>query len=338
MKTAVYHANDDVRVEDRPVPEIGDDEVRVAVDAVGVCGSDVMSWYRAEDAPCVLGHEIAATVDAVGAGVAAWDPGDRVVVSHHVPCLDCRRCDRGEETLCDLIRETDLDPGGFCEQARVPAVNVDHGLFVLPDALPAEAGTFVEPLACAIRGQRRLDLLADDTVAVLGSGFTGLLHVQLARQQGIDRIFTTDPIPERRELANRLGADSSFDPAADVATFLEQTNDGRLADRVIVCTGAEPALEQAFEVVEPGGEILWFAPTHPDNRVEVPFNWAWREGITQRVSYGAAPRDMEQAIDLLAKGAVDVDAMVTHRFGLDEVQEAFRVTAEAEAVKAVVAP
>lgn len=338
MKAAVYHANDDVRIEDRSVPEIADDEVRVRVTACGVCGSDVMSWYRAEDAPCVLGHEIAAEIESVGDDVDGWEVGDRVVVSHHVPCLDCRRCDRGDETLCDLIRETDLDPGGFCELSRVPAANVDHGLFVLPDELTVAAGTFVEPLGCAIRGQRPLDLYADDVALVLGSGFTGLLHVQLLAAQGVEQIFTTDPIPERRELAVELGAASSFDPAADVGTFLEQATGGRLADRVIVCTGAQPAIKQAFDVVEPGGEILWFAPTHPDNRVQVPFNWAWREGITQHVSYGAAPRDMEQAIDLLAKGVVDVDAMVTHRFGLAEAQEAFRVTAEGEAVKAVVAP
>lgn len=338
MKAAVYHANDDVRITDRPVPEIADDEVRVRVTACGVCGSDVMSWYRAEDAPCVLGHEIAAEIESVGDEVDGWEVGDRVVVSHHVPCLDCRRCDRGDETLCDLIRETDLDPGGFCELSRVPAANVDHGLFVLPDEMTDAAGTFVEPLGCAIRGQRPLDLYADDVALVLGSGFTGLLHVQLLAAQGVEQIFTTDPIPERRELAIELGAAGSFDPAADVGTFLEQATGGRRADRVIVCTGARPAIEQAFDVVEPGGEVLWFAPTHPDNAIEVPFNWAWREGITQHVSYGAAPRDMEQAIDLLAKGVVDVDAMVSHRFGLAEAQEAFRVTAEGEAVKAVISP
>lgn len=335
MKAAVYHANDDVRIEERPVPEIGDDEVRVRVDAVGVCGSDVMEWYRAEDAPCVLGHEIAATVDAVGGDVEGWAKGDRVVVSHHVPCLSCRRCERGDETLCAQIRATDLDPGGFCEQARVPAPNVARGLFDLGD-LPAVAGTFVEPLGCVVRGQRPLDFSSDDTVLVLGSGFTGLLHTQVARHLGAGRIFTTDPLPDRRQAATRFGADNSFDPSADVATFLEQAGDGRLADTVVVCTGAAPALEQAWDLVEPGGDVLWFAPTHPDERVEVPFNWMWREGITQHVSYGAAPRDMEAGLSLLDRGVVDWGAMATHRFPLEEAGEAFRVTAEQEGIKAVV--
>lgn len=341
MRVAVYRSNDDLRVEDRDPPSIAADEVLVRVDACGVCGSDVMEWYRRPRAPLVLGHEIAATVEEVGADVEGWAKGDRVAVSHHVPCLECRRCQRGEETLCDLIRETDLDPGGFAERARVPAVNVAHGLFRLPDAVPPEAGVLVEPLACVVRGQRKLPLRPDDTAVVLGSGITGLLHLQLLKHAGVDRVFATDPVPARRAAAARLGAQGAFEPTADVATFVAKQNDGRLADAVVCCTGAPAAVRQAFDLVEPGGTVLWFAPVHPDAEADLalPFNHAWREGVTQLSSYGAAPRDMEEARDLLAKGAVDWEPLVTHRLGLDEVQEAFRLVAEGrEGLKVVVEP
>lgn len=341
MRVAVYHANDDVRVEDQDEPGIAADEVLVRVDACGVCGSDVMEWYRKPKAPVVLGHEIAATIEEVGADVEGWAVGDRVAVSHHVPCLRCRRCRRGEETLCDLIRATDLEPGGFAERARVPAVNVAHGLFALPDAVPPEAGVLVEPLGCVVRGQRNLPLRPDDTAVVLGAGITGLLHLQLLRHAGVERVFCTDPVPARRAAAARLGAQGAFDPTADVANFVEKQSDGRLADVVVVCTGAPAAIHQAMELVEPGGTVLWFAPTHPDaeGELRLPFNRLWREGVTQVSSYGAAPRDMEEARDLLAKGAVDWAPLVTHRLPLEEVQAAFDLVAEGrEGLKVVVEP
>src|SRR5512136_1611243 len=120
MKVAMYYNNNDVRLEEMPKPQINDDEILVKVKAAGICGSDVMEWYRVKKAPIVLGHEVAGTVEKTGDGVTAFKPGDRVVVSHHVPCMTCALCLEGKHTLCNTLRSTSFDPGGFCEYVRVP--------------------------------------------------------------------------------------------------------------------------------------------------------------------------------------------------------------------------
>src|SRR6266511_508088 len=170
MRAAMYYANDDVRIVDLPKPKIGAGEILVKVRASGICGSDVMEWYRKPKAPLVLGHEIAAEVVEVGAGVDVVKRGARVSVTHHVPCGQCRYCLAGHETVCDTLRTTNFDPGGFAEFVRVPAINVKHGLFVLPKEISDEDAVFIEPLAYVIRVQRRADLQPGHTVLVIGSG------------------------------------------------------------------------------------------------------------------------------------------------------------------------
>jgi len=180
MRAAMYYANDDVRIVDLPTPRIGPGEILVHVKASGICGSDVMEWYRKPKAPLVLGHEIAAEVTQVGVGVDTIKVGDRVFVSHHVPCGSCRYCRAGHETVCDTLRTTNFDPGGFAEFVRVPAINVKHGVFLLPREISDDEATFVEPLACVIRGQRQADFRPGSSMVVLGSGVARLLDIKLA--------------------------------------------------------------------------------------------------------------------------------------------------------------
>ncbi|MBN1823885.1 MAG: alcohol dehydrogenase catalytic domain-containing protein, partial [Endomicrobiales bacterium] len=146
MKVAVYYNNKDVRVEERPVPKIGDGEMLVKVMASGICGSDVMEWYRIKKAPLVLGHEIAGDVVETGAGVSKYKVGDRVFVSHHVPCNKCHYCLSGHHTACHTLHTTNYDPGGFSQFIRVPGINLDCGVFVLPVDMSYEEGAFIEPL------------------------------------------------------------------------------------------------------------------------------------------------------------------------------------------------
>src|SRR3989440_3756929 len=207
MRAAMYYANDDVRIVDLPKPRIGPGEILVKVRASGICGSDVMEWYRKPKAPLVLGHEIAAEVVEVGAGVDRVRVGDRVFVSHHVPCGKCRYCLAGHETVCDTLRTTNFDPGGFAEFVRVPAINVTHGVFPLPKAISDDEGVFIEPLACVVRGQRLAGLRPGHTVVVIGSGVAGLLHVKLAKASGAAKGIATDIVEDRKAAARKAGAD-----------------------------------------------------------------------------------------------------------------------------------
>jgi len=339
MRVAVYYSNDDVRLEEIPVPRIGGGELLLKVMACGICGSDVMEWYRIRKAPLVLGHEAVGVVAEVGDGVEDFRPGDRVFVSHHVPCNTCRRCLGGEHTACETLHRTNIDPGGFAEYARVPWINVDRGVFPLPDEVTYDDGVFIEPLGCVLRGQRKLGIRPGDTVLVLGSGISGLLHIQLARSLGATRVLATDINEYRLRAAERFGADEAIDARGDVPHIVREANDGRLADRVIVSTAALPAIKQALRSADDAGRILLFAPTPPGVEVPIDLNDLWSRQLTVTTTYAAAPADLAAALDLIRTRRVRVRGMVTHRLGLAETGLGFRLVAEAgESLKVVVNP
>ncbi len=339
MRVARYYNNRDVRLEEMPVPAIGPGELLVRVVASGICGSDVMEWYRIKKAPLVLGHEITGEIVETGEGAHGFRKGDRVFVSHHVPCNTCRYCLAGDSTVCDTLRTTNFDPGGFSEYLRVPRINVDRGVFVLPNEIDFLDGTFIEPLACALRGQRVAGIQPGNSVLVLGSGISGLLHLALARALGAGRILATDVHPYRIAAALSHGADRAFDARDDVPSRVREANEGRGADLVIVCTGAPKAFEQAMNSVDRGGAVLYFAPGRPGETVPLDAYSLWANGITLATSYGAAPKDIACAMDLIRFKRVEVSSMITHRLPLKDAGLGFALVAEAgESIKVIVEP
>ncbi len=339
MRVAMYYNNKDVRLEEMPVPQIGPGEVLVKVIASGICGTDVMEWYRIKKAPRVLGHEIAGIITEVGAGVQRYHVGDRVFVSHHVPCNTCRYCLTGNQTVCETLHTTNYDPGGFAEYLRVPRLQVESGMYVLPDEVSFEEGVFIEPLACIVRAQRMARLQLGQTVLVLGSGMSGLLHVALAHTSGASRIIATDVNDYRLSSAQRFGADVVLHATEDVPARVRQVNDGRLADLVLICTGAYAAFMQALQSVERGGTVVFFAPTEPGVTIPIPVNDFWRNGITLMPSYGAAPADLAISLELIRAHRVPVADMITHRLSLAEAGLGFQLAAEAkESIKVILEP
>ena len=339
MRVAMYYNNRDIRLEEMPVPDIGSGEILMRVHASGVCGSDLMEWYRMPKAPLVLGHEVAGEVVGTGEGVERFKPGDRVIATHHVPCNTCYYCLRGNHSACRTLRTPHFDPGGFSEYIRIPAINVDRGVLRLPDEVSYDEASFVEPLGCVVRGQRLAGLQMTDCVLVMGSGITGILHIQLARAQGAGRIIASDISDFRLKAASDFGADHAVDAGGDVASFIRGVNEGRLADMVIVCTGAESAIRDAFDLVEPGGTILFFAPSGPDTELTIPYNEFWWSGVKTVSSYAASPSDLSIALELIRAGRVNVGDMVTHRLSLSETQEGFRMVEEArDSIKVIIRP
>ena len=340
MRVAMYYNNHDVRVEEVPTPAVGAGEMLVRVEASGICGSDVMEWYRVARAPAVLGHEVAGVVAQVGAGVTKFKEGDRMIVTHHVPCNACAYCLSGHHTVCDTLRETTFEPGGFSEYLRVPAINVDRGVFTMPEDLSFAEASFAEPLACVYRGQRRANIQPGQSVVVLGSGLAGLLHINLARALGAGRIVATDMVGYRLEAAKRLGADVAFSAKEDVPERLLEANDGHLANLVIVCTGAPQALQQALKSVERGGTVLFFAPTEPGIAVPVEINETFfRNDVTLTTTYAGSPSDLAIALEMIGSGRVQVGDMITHRLGLADTNKGFQLTAEAgDSLKVIIEP
>ncbi len=327
MKVGMYYNNSDVRVEEMKKPSIGPDEILVKAQKCGICGSDVLEWYRIKKAPIVLGHEMVGEIEEVGSNIKKYKKGQRVFVSHHIPCNTCYYCLRGYETACETLHTTNFYPGGFSQYIKIPAINVDRGVFLLPDDLSGDQGVFIEPLACVIRGQRLIDIKNGETVLIIGSGISGLLHLLLAKTTGAGRIICTDINEHRLELAKKLGAEHCFLSSEDVSAKVKEVNGGRLADKVIVCAGAMVAFEQSMSCVDRGGTILCFATGKPGEDLKVPINDFWRNEIKLFPSYGNAPLDAMEAIELLRAGRIDINPLVSHNIPLSKIEEGFYMTA-----------
>lgn len=339
MLVAVYHNNKDIRIEDVPKPEIGSDELLLKVMASGICGTDVVEWYRLPKAPRVLGHEATGIIDEAGEKVTKYKVGDRVFVSHHVPCNKCRYCLKDSHTACETLHTTNYYPGGFSQYIRVPKINVETGVYKLTPNMSYEEGTFIEPLGCAVRGQRLADIHKDETILIIGSGMAGILHIQLAKLKGAQKIVAADINPHRLELAKKFGADHVIDAKGDLTQELKELNDGRAADKVIVCTGAVKAALTALECVDRGGTILFFAVPDPTTKIPIPITQFWRNETTIRTSYGAAPRDLEESLQILDQKQINVADMITHRLSIREAAEGFRLVAEAgKSLKVIIEP
>lgn len=338
-RVAMYYRNSDVRLQEMPRPQLNPGEILVKVIASGICGSDVMEWYRMRKAPLVLGHEIAGDIEETAEGVDRFREGDRVVVTHHVPCNSCRYCSSGHHAVCDTIRETNFHPGGFSEFVRIPAINVDRGMFLLPENVSYEEGSFVEPLGCVVRSMRLSGLKKGQSVLVLGSGIAGVLNIKMARALAADRIIATDVSSKRLEAAKRFGADDVIHAKEDVPRRAREISGSNGIDLVIVCTGAFPAFNQAIRSVDRGGTVMFFAPPKPDELVPVPVNELWRNEVRLMTSYAAAPSDLEQALKLIASHSISVDDMITHRLPLAETQEGFELVARGgESLKIIIEP
>jgi L-iditol 2-dehydrogenase len=339
MLVAVYHNNRDIRIEEVPKPEIGPDEILLKVMASGICGTDVVEWYRLPKAPRVLGHEATGIVAEAGKNVRNYKVGDRVFVSHHVPCNVCEYCRKDAHTACETLHTTNYFPGGFSQFIRVPKINVETGVYKLDPDMSFEEGTFIEPLACAVRGQRATDIKEDDTVLIIGSGMAGILHIQLSKMNGAKKVFASDINPDRLELAKKIGATHIINAKDDLPRELKKLNDGKLADKVIVCTGAKKAALTALDCVDRGGTILFFAVTDPSILIPIPITQFWRNEITIKTSYGAAPKDLEEALHILEKKRINVGDMITHRLDIRDAAEGFRLVAEAgKSLKVIIEP
>jgi L-iditol 2-dehydrogenase len=336
----MYYSNNDIRIEHLPQPKIGAGELLIRVEAAGICGSDAMEWYRLDRTPLVLGHEISGIVEEAGEGLEIYKRGDKVACSHHVPCGGCHYCLAGHETVCDTLRKTNFEPGGFAEFVRLSSLNVGKGVWFLPESVSFEVATFVEPLACVLRAQRQAGGVKGKCVLVIGSGIAGILHMYLARFMGAQYIIATDIIEYRLKAAKRFGADISVHANEYSTDILRQLNQGRLADLVIVCTGAPKAIQQALESVERAGTILFFAPTDKAVKIPIPFNELfWRTEITLTSSYAASPGEYKEALDLIASHKLNLPEMITHRLGLSETGLGFKLVAEAkESIKVIIYP
>lgn len=341
MQVCMYYSNRDVRLEQMAAPRPGPGELILKVRASGICGSDVMEWYRRDKVPLVLGHEVAGEVVELGQGTTRFKVGDRLAVTHHVPCNTCHYCLKGAHTMCEtLLKGTRFDPGGFAEYIRVPAINVDRGSFLVPDHLSYAEASFMEPLACVLRGQRRAGLRPGRSVLVLGAGISGLLHTPLARTLGAGLVVAADTIAFRLAKAQEMGAHQALTADAELPGRLRELNQGYLADLVIICF--DGFIPLALQCVERGGTVLIFSGAAEGATLPGAINDIfWRTEVNLTSTYAGAPYDCDQALKLIAAGSVPVERLITHRLGLAQIQEGFSAVCsptQHECVKVIIEP
>ena len=335
MKISVWYSNADIRIEEVPKPQPGPKEMLVKVIACGICGSDIVEWYRLPRAPLVQGHEIGAEVVEVGRAIKKYKPGDRVFIAPKVPCMKCDYCQAGHYPVCSNTKER--LPGGFAEYVLVPQDLVEKGTYLLPENMTYDQSTFIEPLACVVRAQRLAAVRKNQTVMLMGSGMSGLLHLKLAKARNC-RVIATDINRNRLEFADKMGADIAIDAAENVPERLVAENH-RLADVVILCTAAVSAVDQAWKCVDKGGVIVFFAVPDPKTKVCIPINEFWTRETKIMTSYYCGPPDIETAINLIETGTIAVDDMITARLPLQDVAKGFRmVIAGKESLKVIIKP
>jgi L-iditol 2-dehydrogenase len=346
MKVARYYNNEDVREDDMLKPVIGPGEFLVKVKKSGICGSDILEYYRFAKMKklgvnsLILGHEIAGDIVEISESVKNLKVGDRIFVSHHVPCFECHYCKQGHHTACELLHNTNFDPGGFAEYVRVPKINIEKkGVYLLDNSVSYEEAVFIEPLGCVCRAQRLAKIKKGLTVLILGSGVSGILHIQLAKLRGVKTVIATDIDEFRLEMAKKFGADYIFHATDNLPVEIKKINENRLADIIIVCTGALSAAKQALESAAPGSTIIFFAVPAPGIKLEVPINDYWRNEITIMTSYGAAPQDLDEAYNWILSKRIKVLDLITHRFPLNRAGEAFKIVCEAKkSLKVILEP
>ena len=347
MWAAVYRGRQKVRVEPVPTPVIGRGEALVRVDTCGVCATDLKKVeYGLAPPPRIFGHEMAGVIEALGVGVKRWKVGDRVVVFHHIPCGRCFYCKRTDHAQCATYKRTGttagFEPagGGFAQQIRVFPWIVRHGMIRVPRGVTLEEASFIEPVNTCLKGAHRLGLRRGDWVMVFGQGPIGLIFTQLIVARG-GRVMALDLIRRRRQLAQKLGASQVADPRSSIfhQKVLRMTG-GRGADAAILAVPSESAFQQALATIRPGGKVLLFAHTKKGDSFRVDAGIVCMDEKTILGSYSASVDVQAEAARLVFSRKVRVALLITHRFPLAQIKEAFRLASHPteHSLKVVIKP
>lgn len=340
MKVAVYYNNENIKLEDRPKPEPHGGEILVKTKACGVCVADTMEWYLSPRAPLTLGHEPTGVIEAVGPEVTRFQAGDRVAVHHHVACLVCEHCQRGNFTMCQTFRTTHIQPGGFSEYFIASALHVERDTLMLPEHVSFEAGTLIEPLGCVIHAIRKAGIKAGDSVALIGTGTMGLMFIESLRYLGVRDLIVYEVLDWRIEKAREFGAQNVLvpdkDPEKEAARLKEVLKtDG--ADIVIIAAKDISAMKLGLRLVNKGGTVTFFATPHPDEYVELYPSYIFFNEITLNSTYSADHTDTYMALKMIANGDVSAEKIISHRFPIENLSDAILQTASRhESLKCVI--
>jgi L-iditol 2-dehydrogenase len=334
----MYYSKEDIRTEEMPKPEIGEDEVLVEMKACGICGSDLMDWYLKNRAPLVLGHEPAGVIAKKGRKVQSFNVGERVFVHHHVACLTCHYCIHGDYTLCEQFHKTHIEPGGLAEYFKVPASNLQIDTLKIPENMSFEEATFIEPVGCCLRALKKCNFQTGDSLAIIGVGAIGIIHVALAKIFGAEKTFVSDLIDYRLNVAKLFGADVAVNPVKeDLGAVVKAETDGRGVDIAVVTAPSLEAYKAGLSVCRKGGKLCVFAPIESSKYLQISPKELFFSEIQIIPSYSTSHLETRTASKLIESGRINVKKLITHRFKLVEAEKAFQTASESkESLKVMV--
>lgn len=340
MQGAFFLGKESIAMRELALPPLSPGDIRIRNRACGVCGTDVHIYHGEPGSadvtpPIVLGHEYSGEVVETGSGVTAFNPGDRVTVDPNIYCGVCHHCRNGKKQLCESMEAIGVTRnGGFAQYSVVPASQA----FLLDPRLDWEAGAMAEPLACCIHGIDLAEIRAGQTVLVIGGGAIGLLMVQLARLSGAGRVLLSEPVELRRRVALSLGVDGAFDPKdSDPVEQVKLLSGQEGADVVIECVGKMAATTQAFDCAAKGATILLFSVPSVDASFDLPLFDVFKKELTIKGSF-VNPDTHARAVELLNTGKISVAPLISHRYSVDQLEQAILAQMSTESIKVMVMP
>ena len=327
MKAAVVKSNSNIEIKNIEKPPVGPGDMLVKMRACGICGSDVEKVFGKYGQPSMrLGHEPAGIITQVGSEISNFSIGDRVFTHHHVACYsdDCHECSHGNETMCKRYYESNLEPCGLADEYVVPEWNVKHGgVLKIPDNMSFEEAAMIEPLACCIRAWNKFKHQKNDSVAILGVGPTGIMHVLLAKLYGLGKVFCLDLNDFRLDFAKKFETVTINSGNTNALEQIKSETANQGVDVVIVSTSSLNALKDAVNFVRKGGTIVMFGVPSKGANVDLNMSEIYSKGITIVNSYAASDVDTIHALDLISNKQINVSQLITHKYNLQECQQAF---------------
>jgi len=334
MKALLYKDRASL-LSDVPVPEPGPGELVVAVDACGLCGTDLMK-LATKPASAVLGHEISGRVARVGAGVAKFREGDRVAAAHHVPCGECHYCRRGSVSMCRQFKATNVDPGGFSDYVKLSPLHVTHTTFKVPDGVDAAAASQMEPLACVLRNAKRIRAREGDVIGIVGLGAIGQMTARLLKKVFGATVIGLDLDEKRAAALADYGVGYTSWERFEAAG--REASAGRGLDTFVISAGTPALAQKGVALVREGGTLNVFASFHPDPVMPLDLNAVYHKELTILSSYSPALEDLRESLELIVRGRVDVGFADQKSYGLARFDDAVADVRSRRATKAIIVP
>lgn len=346
MRAVRFYEPGKIKIEEIDIPRISPEEILVKVEAALTCGTDVKMYKRGHPKakpPMTLGHEFAGTIAELGGKASAkFEKGQRVAVANSAPCNTCFFCKIGKPNLCEHLVDTLIGfsvDGSFAEYIRVPAPIVRQNTYVMPETIPFEEAALLEPLACAINGNDAANISLGDTVAIIGSGPIGLVHLQLARLKGASKTIVTDLKTERLKIAAKLGADVVIDGSKeDQISRVKELTNGLGADVVIEAVGLPQTWELAVKLTRKAGTTLFFGGCSSGATIALDTERMHYEDLTLKGIFHHTPQSVRKAYNLISSGRFDGKPFITEKMPLSEIETALKKMERGECIKISITP